>query len=43
MGTDDKARNKAEELKGQAKEGLGRATDDEDIVGRRSAGLRLRA
>jgi len=31
MGTDDKARNKAEELKGQAKEGLGRATDDEDL------------
>ena len=31
MGTDDKARNKAEELKGQAKEGLGRATDDKDL------------
>jgi len=31
MGTDDKARNKAEELKGQAKEGLGRATDDEEL------------
>jgi uncharacterized protein YjbJ (UPF0337 family) len=31
MGTDDKARNKAEELKGQAIEGLGRATDDEDL------------
>jgi uncharacterized protein YjbJ (UPF0337 family) len=31
MGTDDKARNKAEELKGQAKEGFGRATDDEDL------------
>jgi uncharacterized protein YjbJ (UPF0337 family) len=31
MGTDDKARNKAEELKGKAKEGLGRATDDEEL------------
>jgi uncharacterized protein YjbJ (UPF0337 family) len=31
MGTDDKARNKAEELKGKAKEGLGRATDNEDL------------
>jgi uncharacterized protein YjbJ (UPF0337 family) len=31
MGTDDKARNKAEELKGQAKEGFGRATDDQDL------------
>ncbi|HET6750009.1 MAG TPA: CsbD family protein [Actinomycetes bacterium] len=31
MGTDDKARNKAQELKGQAKEGLGRATDDEQL------------
>jgi uncharacterized protein YjbJ (UPF0337 family) len=31
MGVDDKAQNKAEELKGQAKEGLGRATDDEDL------------
>jgi uncharacterized protein YjbJ (UPF0337 family) len=31
MGTDDKARNKAQELKGQAKEGLGRATDDEEL------------
>jgi hypothetical protein len=29
MGTDDKARNKAEELKVQAMEGRGRATDDE--------------
>jgi uncharacterized protein YjbJ (UPF0337 family) len=31
MGTDDKARNKAEELKGKAKEGIGRATDDEEL------------
>jgi uncharacterized protein YjbJ (UPF0337 family) len=31
MGTDDKARNKAEGLKGKAKEGLGRATDDEEL------------
>jgi uncharacterized protein YjbJ (UPF0337 family) len=31
MGTDDKARNKAEELQGKAKEGLGRATDDEEL------------
>jgi len=31
MGVDDKAQNKAEELKGQAKEGLGRATDDEEL------------
>jgi uncharacterized protein YjbJ (UPF0337 family) len=31
MGTDDKARNKGEELKGKAKEGLGRATDDEEL------------
>jgi uncharacterized protein YjbJ (UPF0337 family) len=31
MGTDDKARNKAEEVKGKAKEGIGRATDDEEL------------
>jgi uncharacterized protein YjbJ (UPF0337 family) len=31
MGTDDKARNKAEELTGKAKEGIGRATDDEEL------------
>jgi uncharacterized protein YjbJ (UPF0337 family) len=31
MGVDDKAQNKAEELKGQVKEGLGRATDDEEL------------
>ncbi|MBC8090381.1 MAG: CsbD family protein [Pseudonocardia sp.] len=28
MSTDDKVDNKAEELKGKAKEGVGRATDD---------------
>ena len=31
MGVDDKAKNKAQELKGQAKEGLGRATDDDEL------------
>ena len=31
MGVDDKAKNKTEELKGQAKEGLGRATDDDEL------------
>jgi uncharacterized protein YjbJ (UPF0337 family) len=31
MGTDDKARNKAEELKGKAKEEIGKATDDEEL------------
>jgi len=31
MGLDDKTRNKAQELKGEAKEGLGRATDDEEL------------
>jgi uncharacterized protein YjbJ (UPF0337 family) len=31
MGAEDKARNKAEELKGKAKEGVGEATDDEDL------------
>jgi uncharacterized protein YjbJ (UPF0337 family) len=31
MGTDDKMANKAEELKGQAKEATGRATDDEQL------------
>jgi uncharacterized protein YjbJ (UPF0337 family) len=31
MGADDKARNKAEELKGQGKEALGRATGDEEL------------
>jgi uncharacterized protein YjbJ (UPF0337 family) len=29
MGADDKAQNKAEELKGEAKEGFGRTTDEE--------------
>jgi len=28
MGTDDKFENKAEELRGKAKEGVGEATDD---------------
>jgi uncharacterized protein YjbJ (UPF0337 family) len=31
MGLDDKAANKAQEFKGDAKEGLGRATDDEEL------------
>jgi uncharacterized protein YjbJ (UPF0337 family) len=31
MGLDDKARDKAQELKGEAKEGIGRATDDEEL------------
>ena len=31
MGIDDKARNKAEELKGKAKETAGSATGDEDL------------
>jgi uncharacterized protein YjbJ (UPF0337 family) len=31
MGTDDKFGNKAEELKGKAKEGIGQATDDPDL------------
>lgn len=31
MGTDDKLRNKGEELQGKAKEALGRATDDEQL------------
>ena len=31
MGVDDKAKNKAQEVKGQAKEGLGRATDDDEL------------
>jgi len=31
MGLDDKAKNKAEELKGQAKETTGRVTDDEEL------------
>jgi uncharacterized protein YjbJ (UPF0337 family) len=31
MGLDDKAKNKAEELKGKGKETVGRATDDEEL------------
>lgn len=31
MGTDDKMSNKAEGLKGKAKESAGRATDDEQL------------
>jgi uncharacterized protein YjbJ (UPF0337 family) len=31
MGIDDKADNKAEELKGKAKETVGDATDDKDL------------
>jgi uncharacterized protein YjbJ (UPF0337 family) len=31
MGTDDKVRNKGEDLKGKAKETIGRATDDEEL------------
>ena len=31
MGTDDKLRNKGEDLKGKAKETVGRATDDEEL------------
>jgi uncharacterized protein YjbJ (UPF0337 family) len=31
MGTDDKIENKAEELRGKAKEKVGRATDDEEL------------
>lgn len=31
MGIDDKARHKAEELKGKAKESAGSATGDEDL------------
>jgi uncharacterized protein YjbJ (UPF0337 family) len=34
MGTDDKLRNKSEELKGKAKETVGRATDDEELEAR---------
>jgi uncharacterized protein YjbJ (UPF0337 family) len=31
MGADDKIDNKAEQLKGKVKEGVGRATDDESL------------
>jgi uncharacterized protein YjbJ (UPF0337 family) len=31
MSTDDKIDNKADELKGKVKEGVGNATDDQDL------------
>ena len=31
MGLDDKMKNKAEDLRGKAKEGAGKATDDERL------------
>jgi uncharacterized protein YjbJ (UPF0337 family) len=31
MGLEDKAQNKVEEMRGQAKEAAGRATDDEEL------------
>ncbi len=31
MATDDKVRNQGEDLKGKAKETVGRATDDEEL------------
>ena len=31
MGTDDKLRNQGEDLRGKAKESIGRATDDEEL------------
>jgi uncharacterized protein YjbJ (UPF0337 family) len=31
MGMDDKVRNEAEEMKGRAKEGVGHATDNEQL------------
>ena len=31
MATDDKLRNQGEDLKGKAKETMGRATDDEEL------------
>ncbi|WP_055478597.1 CsbD family protein [Sphaerimonospora mesophila] len=34
MSTEDKFRNKAEEVGGMAKEGMGRATDDERLEAR---------
>ena len=34
MATDDKLRNQGEDLKGKAKETLGRATDDEELEAR---------
>jgi uncharacterized protein YjbJ (UPF0337 family) len=32
MGIGDKIENKAEEMKGESKEAVGRATDDEELV-----------
>jgi uncharacterized protein YjbJ (UPF0337 family) len=32
MGIGDKIENKAEEMKGEGKEAVGRATDDEELV-----------
>jgi uncharacterized protein YjbJ (UPF0337 family) len=31
VATDDKLRNQGQDLKGKAKEGIGRATDDEEL------------
>ena len=31
MGNDDKAKNKVEEIRGQAKEGVGEATGDDNL------------
>ena len=31
MATDDKLRNQSQDLKGKAKESIGRATDDEEL------------
>ena len=31
MATDDKVRNQGQDLKGKAKESIGRATDDEEL------------
>jgi uncharacterized protein YjbJ (UPF0337 family) len=31
VGTEDKLRNQGEDLKGKAKESIGRATDDEEL------------
>jgi uncharacterized protein YjbJ (UPF0337 family) len=31
MGNDDKTKNKVEEIRGQAKEGIGQATGDENL------------
>jgi uncharacterized protein YjbJ (UPF0337 family) len=32
MGNDDKLQNKAEELRGKAKEGVGEATNDQELA-----------